>query len=128
MNRTTKKHMKFFLIAFFGLLPAQQILAEHPTAVTCTRREYREEYISGTRSQPGYVRTYEVDVEVPCGDQNQVTVQENIDNNDCSEGSFLGGLIGAGLGLANSSGNDRFWVVPSAATAGALIGCQIDGG
>ena len=119
--------MKLFLIAMFGLLPTQQLFAHHgnPTAMTCTRREYREEYIAGTRSQPGYVRTYEVDVEVPCGGEE---TQLNVDNNDCSDGSFLGGLIGAGLGLANSSGNDRFWVVPSAATAGALLGCQIDGG
>ena len=116
--------MKFFLLAIVGFMPTQQIFAETATTVTCTRSEYREEYIAGTRSQPGYVRTYEVDVEVPCGGQTQVQV----DNNDCSEGTFIGGLIGAGLGLANSSGNDRFWAVPGAATAGALIGCQIDGG
>ncbi len=117
--------MKFFLLAIFGFIPTQQIFADTATTVTCTRSEYREEYIAGTRSQPGYVRTYEVDVEVPCGGQTQVQVE---DNNDCSEGTFIGGLIGAGLGLANSSGNDRFWAVPGAATAGALIGCQIDGG
>ena len=105
--------MKFFLLAIVGFMPTQQIFADTATTVTCTRTEYREEYIAGTRSQPGYVRTYEVDVEVPCGGQTQVQV----DNNDCSEGSFIGGLIGAGLGLANSSGNDRFCAVPGAATA-----------
>ena len=119
------KHMKIILITIFGFFQTQQILADTATTVTCTRTEYREEYIAGTRSNPGYVRTYEVDVEVPCGGHQS---QANIDNNDCSQGSFIGGLIGAGLGLANSNGNDRFWAVPSAITAGALIGCQIDGG
>ena len=62
--------------------------------------------------------------EIPCGGQSQA----EIDNNDCSEGSVIGGLLGAGIALSSSRGKDRFWAVPAGGTAGALIGCQVDGG
>ena len=53
---------------------------------------------------------------------------QKVDNNDCSEGSVIGGLLGAGIALSSSRGKDRFWAVPAGGTAGALIGCQVDGG
>ena len=59
--------MKVLLLTIFSLMPFQQVLASTPKSVTCTRTEYREEYIPGTKSNPGYVRNYEVDVEIPCG-------------------------------------------------------------
>ena len=111
-----------FLLCFF---PVYHVNATTPKSVTCTRTEYREEYIPGTKTNPGYVRSYEVDVVIPCGDDSRV---EKIDDNDCSEGSFIGGLLGAGLALSSSKGKDRFWAVPAGGTAGALIGCQLDGG
>ena len=118
--------MKFFNLALlFCFSPILQVNAKPPKLVTCTRTEYREEYIPGTKSKPGYVNSYEVDVEIPCGGQNQA---EKIDDNDCSEGSFIGGLLGAGIALSSSRGKDRFWAVPAGGTAGALIGCQVDGG
>ncbi len=118
--------MKFihllFLISFFPVIPVN---ATTPKSVTCTRTEYREEYIPGTKSSPGYVKSYEIDVEIPCGGPNQAG---KIDHNDCSEGSVIGGIIGAGLALSSSRGKDRLWAVPAGGTAGALIGCQVDGG
>ena len=102
-----------------------QVYATTPKSVTCTRTEYKEEYIPGTKSNPGYVKSYEVDVVIPCGDQSQT---EKIDVNDCSEGSIIGGILGAGIALSTSRGKDRFWAVPAGGTAGALIGCQVDGG
>ena len=53
---------------------------------------------------------------------------KNVDNNDCKEGSVIGGLLGAGIALSSSRGKDRFWAVPAGGTAGALLGCQVDGG
>ena len=32
----------------------------------CYRNEYREEYVPGTSSSPGYVKTYRQRVKVPC--------------------------------------------------------------
>ena len=116
--------MKFFLLALFSLYPFHQVNASTPKSVTCTRTEYREEYIPGTKSNPGYVRNYEIDVEIPCNGEKA----KKIDENDCSEGSLIGGLLGAGIGLSSSRGKDRFWAVPAAGTAGALLGCQVDGG
>ncbi|MDC3084031.1 glycine zipper 2TM domain-containing protein [Prochlorococcus sp. AH-716-N14] len=117
--------MKFILLAFFSLYPFLQVKSSTPKSVTCTRTEYREEYIPGTGpSNPGYVKNYEIDVEVPCGGEKA----KNIDDNDCSEGSVIGGLLGAGIALSSSRGKDRFWAVPAGGTAGALIGCQVDGG
>ena len=118
--------MKFFYLALlFSFSPILQVNATTPKSVTCTRTEYREEYIPGTKSNPGYVKSYEVDVVIPCGGQNKA---EKIDNNDCSEGSVIGGILGAGIALSSSRGKDRFWAVPAGGTAGALIGCQVDGG
>ena len=117
--------MKLILLTIFSLMPFQQILASTPKSVTCTRTEYREEYIPGTKTNPGYVKSYEVDVVIPCRGESNVG---KVDDNDCSEGSFIGGLLGAGLALSSSKGKDRFWAVPAGGTAGALIGCQLDGG
>jgi hypothetical protein len=110
--------VKFFYLALlFCLSPIHQVSATTPKSVTCTRTEYREEYIPGTKTSPGYVKSYEVDVEIPCAGHSKV---EKIDNNDC--------LLGAGIALSSSKGKDRFWAVPAGGTAGALIGCQVDGG
>ena len=54
--------------------------------------------------------------------------KKNIDDNDCKEGSIIGGVLGAGLTMSSTKGKDRWWAVPLGATAGSLVGCQIDGG
>ena len=115
----------FYLALLFCFSPIIQVNATTPKSVTCTRTEYREEYIPGTKSNPGYVKSYEVDVVIPCGSQSKV---EKIGDNDCSEGSGIGGIRGAGIALSSSRGKDRLWAVPAGGTAGALIGCQVDGG
>ena len=116
--------MKLFLLALFSFYPFLQVSASTPKSVTCTRTEYREEYIPGSKSSPGYVRSYETDVVIPCdGDS-----AKKVDDNDCTEGSVIGGILGAGIALSSSRGKDRFWAVPAGGTAGALIGCQVDGG
>ncbi len=104
------------------------------TSRTCTRNEYREEYVPGTQSSPGYVKSWNETVEVPCDSttSNSVTrikgSHTKIDNNDCSEGSLIGGLLGAGLATSSSRGKDRWWAIPAGAVGGAMIGCQVDGG
>ena len=125
--------MKIALAALLALAPVPSLASPVPNHSqagysnqrTCYKTEYREEYIPGTKSNPGYVKSYEVDVEIPCGGQTQAG---KIDDNDCSEGSVIGGLLGAGIALSSTRGKDRFWAVPAGGTAGALIGCQVDGG
>tara|TARA_A100000164_G_C21852003_1_gene745477 strand:- start:281 stop:730 length:450 start_codon:yes stop_codon:yes gene_type:complete len=48
--------------------------------------------------------------------------------NSCKEGTIAGGAIGAGIGMATAKGKNKWWAVPAGGAAGALIGCQIDGG
>ena len=116
--------MKLLLFAIFFISPFLQAKASTPTAATCTRKEYREEYIPGTQSSPGYVKNYVVDIEIPCAGEKA----QKVDDNDCSEGSVIGGLLGAGIALSSSRGKDRFWAVPAGGAAGALIGGQGAGG
>ena len=100
---------------------------------TCTRNEYREEYIPGTRNDPGYVKRWEETVEVPCpgmnsGTENNTKDKSEIDNNDCSEGTIAGGILGGGIATAISRGKDRWWAIPAGILGGSMVGCEIDGG
>ena len=122
--------MKLILLALLALNISPPSLADeyqrgYSASRTCTRNEYREEYVPGTASSPGYVKSWDETVEVPCNSRGAVT---NVDNNDCSEGSLIGGLLGAGLATSGSRGKDRWWAIPAGAVGGAMIGCQIDGG
>ncbi len=124
--------MKFLLafifsISFCSTAAANESQAGYSRSKTCIRNEYREEYFPGTRESPGYVRSWTETIEVPCGPNNSAQYKE-IDNNDCKEGSFIGGLLGAGLTMSGTRGKDRWWAVPAGGAAGAMIGCQIDGG
>jgi len=96
--------MKVLLLAIFFFSPFLQAKASTPKAATCTRKEYREEYIPGTQSSPGYVKNYVVDIEIPCGGEQA----QKVDDNDCREGSVIGGLLGAGIALSSTKGKNRF--------------------
>ena len=100
----------------------------YTTTRTCTRREYREEYMPGTPESPGYVKNWYEYVEVPCNPTQSQTQNTPQDTNDCKEGSVIGGLLGAGLAASGSRGRGRLWAVPAGGVTGALIGCQMDGG
>ena len=111
---------------------------------TCTRNEYREEYIPGTRRDPGYVKSWEETVEVPCPGVNSTrktrvnsttntrvnstTKNDDFDNNDCTEGKIAGGILGGGLATAISRGKDRWWAIPAGVIGGSMVGCEVDGG
>ena len=109
----------------------------------CFRKEYREEYVPGTMSSPGYVRSYKKRVRVPC-ERPQFMPQStphyhpryedahpnmgNVDNNSCVEGTVAGGLLGGALGGVLSKKDNWIWAIPSGMVAGSMIGCQVDGG
>ena len=114
---------------------------------TCFMSEYREEYVPGTENSPGYVKSWKDTVEVPCEDtptyhrehnpnvgrstgtyRRHVTVYENVDTNDCSEGTIAGGLLGGGLAGFGSRGKDRWWAIPAGIIGGSMVGCAMDGG
>ena len=109
----------------------------------CFRKEYREEYVPGTMSSPGYVRSYKKRVRVPC-ERPQFMPQSTphyhpryedphpnmgrVDNNSCVEGTVAGGLLGGALGGVLSKKDNWIWAIPSGMVAGSMIGCQVDGG
>ena len=109
----------------------------------CFRKEYREEYVPGTMSSPGYVRSYKKRVRVPC-ERPQFMPQStphyhpryeectsqhgSCDNNSCKEGTVAGGLLGGALGGVLSKKENWIWAIPSGMVAGGMIGCQVDGG
>tara|TARA_B100000131_G_scaffold315750_1_gene354712 strand:- start:2332 stop:2901 length:570 start_codon:yes stop_codon:yes gene_type:complete len=104
---------------------------------TCTREEYREEYVPGTANHPGYVRSWHDTVEIPCRRHSSPPViRERVirertpspDGNECSEGAILGGILGGGAGAALSQGDGRWWAIPLGVVTGSVIGCDIDGG
>ena len=113
---------------------------------TCFKSEYREEYIPGTESDPGYVKSWKETVEVPCESypnedpnpnvgrtssgtyRRHVTVYEDVDTNDCSDGTIAGGLLGGGLAGFGSRGKDRWWAIPAGIIGGSMVGCAMDGG
>ena len=108
----------------------------------CFRDEYREEYIPGTKGNPGYVKTYHERVAVPCNNPNHEVrtpapdtttsvppqKEHQTDDNSCIEGSILGGIAGGAIGAGVSRGDGRWWAIPTGIVAGSMVGCQIDGG
>ena len=109
----------------------------------CFRKEHREEYVPGTMSSPGYVRSYKKRVRVPC-ERPQYMPQSTphsfpryedphpnmgrVDNNSCVEGTVAGGLLGGALGGVLSKKENWIWAIPTGIVGGAMVGCQVDGG
>ena len=111
----------------------------YSVTTTCYREEYREEYVPGTEDSPGYIKSWKDTIEYPCSRTRVESTPENttrtrtyneyeVDDNDCSEGSVAGALLGGGLAGFGSRGKDRWWAIPSGAILGSMIGCEIDGG
>jgi len=135
--------MKIALVALMALTPTA-VLAEQTdyrpggmSEESCFKYEYREEYVPGTRKNPGYVKSYRDKVEVPCrrgphrprGHHGHVEQSTGpVDDNSCIEGTILGGLAGGALGGVLATEENWIWSIPAGVIGGAMTGCQIDGG
>ena len=103
---------------------------------TCYKEVYREEYVPGTRRNPGYIRRWTDKKKVPCkgnrggGHHHQHNEHRHgsVDDNSCIEGSVIGGIAGGALGGVLSTEENWIWSIPTGVIGGALAGCQIDGG
>ena len=127
------------LIAISSVSPAfaDDYQRGYSSSKTCYRSEYREEYIPGTEDDPGYVRSWKETIEFPC-QNNSATIQRptrtvverhyEVDDNDCSDGIFAGGLLGGGAAAAMSRGDGRWWAIPLGIVVGSHIGCDAAGG
>ena len=134
--------MKIALATIIALSACTPAIADeyqpgYSSSRTCYREEYREEYVPGTSNDPGYVRSWQETIEYPCRRSRVERTPENTtrtrryeeyDENDCSDGTIAGALLGGGLAGFGSRGKDRWWAIPSGIIGGAMIGCAVDGG
>ena len=130
--------MKLLLASLIALTPvsasADDVIGWETTSKTCYRETYREEYIPGTKKDPGYVRTYNELIEYPCNDDvatDRVLKRETVveyDDNDCTDGKVAGALLGGAAGAAMSRDDGRWWAIPIGAVIGSKIGCDAAGG
>ena len=130
--------MKLLLASLIALTPvsasADDVIKWETTSKTCYRETYREEYIPGTREDPGFIKTYNELIEVPCRNDkyaDPIIKRETIveyDDNDCTDGKVAGAVLGGGLGAAVSRGEGRWWAIPLGAVVGSKIGCDAAGG
>ena len=126
--------MKILLASLIALTPvsasATDVIRWETTSQTCWRSVYREEYTPGTRKNPGYVTSWEEDIQVPCENRRTGTIQQTIqqDDNVCTDGKVAGAVLGGGLGAAVSRGEGRWWAIPLGAVVGSKIGCDAAGG
>ena len=123
--------MKILLASLIALTPVSAVADEYQRGYsasrTCYKSEYREQYVPGTADNPGYIKSWNETVEVPCRDRrtysgptfHQHTTVE-YDTNDCSEGTLAGGLLGGGLATSISRGKDRWWAIPLGVVGGAM--------
>ena len=125
--------MKLLLASLIALTPvsasADDVIRWQTTSQTCWRSVYREEYVPGTRENPGYVTSWEEDIEIPCNRRKTTTIQQRDDDgNDCTDGKIAGGILGGAAGAALSRDEGRWWAIPLGVVTGSAIGCDIDGG
>ena len=126
--------MKILLASVIALSSVTPVLADdyqrgYSSSRTCLKTEYREEYVPGTREYPGYVTSWEEDVQIPCERRKTTTIQQRDDDgNDCTDGKIAGGILGGAAGAALSRDEGRWWAIPLGVVTGSAIGCDIDGG
>ena len=131
--------MKIALAVLMALTPVSAVADEYQRGYsasrTCYKSEYREEYVPGTADNPGYIKSWNETIEVPCGDRRTSTgttihrhTTVEYDTNDCSDAKIAGALLGGGAAAAMSRGDGRWWAIPIGAVIGGTIGCDIGGG
>ena len=144
--------MKTTLVALLLLssipVNAHQSQRRYTTQRSCYKEIYREEYIPGTRSSPGYVKSFTNKVEVPCSPLVKVRHHQrsipsynysrtrasyyqptstyrvsraNSTSSACRSSRATGGVLGGGLAAAVSKKDAWGWTIP----LGAVIGLGV---
>ena len=96
--------------------------------------EYREEYIPGNSMSPGYVKSFNEKVSIPCNTHRNVFnhYHHKIEPQTsyvkykpalkCTGNTTLGGLIGCGIAASLSKSDAYGWSIPLGAVLGAGVG------
>tara|TARA_B100001996_G_scaffold187399_1_gene143368 strand:+ start:214 stop:657 length:444 start_codon:yes stop_codon:yes gene_type:complete len=100
----------------------------------CFRYEYREKYIPGNSMSPGYVKSYNEKVSIPCNSHRKVFNHYHHKTEPqasyvryqsapkCTGSTTLGGLLGGGIAASLSKSDAYAWSIPLGAVLGAGIG------
>ena len=100
----------------------------------CFRYVYREQYIPGNSISPGYVKSYNEKVLIPCYGRRKVFNHHHHKIKPqtsylkyksvpkCTGSTMLGGLIGGGIAASLSKSDAYSWSIPLGAVLGAGIG------
>ena len=100
----------------------------------CFRYEYREYYVPGNSMSPGYVKSYNEKVAVPCNGHSKAlknyhykakpyaSIVKYKPAPKCTGSTTLGGLIGGGIAASLSKKDAYGWTIPLGAVLGAGIG------
>ena len=100
----------------------------------CFRYVYREQYIPGNSISPGYVKSYNEKISIPCNRHRKVFNNYHHNNQSqtsyvkykpaptCTRSTTLGGLIGGGIAASLSKSDAYGWSIPLGAVLGAGIG------
>ena len=100
----------------------------------CFRYEYREQYMPGNSMSPGYVKSYNEKVSIPCNSHSNVYNHDEYKNESqnsyviynqapkCTGSTVFGALIGGGIAASLSESDAYGWSVPLGAVLGASIG------
>ena len=100
----------------------------------CFRYEYRETYIPGNSMSPGYVKSYNEKVSIPCNSYRKVFIHDHQEIESrtsyveyqtapkCTGSTTLGALIGGGIAASLSKSDAYAWSIPLGAVLGGGIG------
>tara|TARA_Y100001978_G_scaffold195102_1_gene202948 strand:+ start:94 stop:546 length:453 start_codon:yes stop_codon:yes gene_type:complete len=103
----------------------------------CFYYEYKEQYIPGNSTSPGYVKSYHQKISVPCNNNRKVfnhyhqktlpqtsyvKYKKYKSGPKCTGSTTLGGLIGGGIAASISKSDAYGWSIPLGAVLGAGIG------
>ena len=128
------KSLLLIPLIIFTNLPAQGRQSQAGWSEQCFKTVYHEEYVPGTSTSRGYVRSWTEKVETDCRPSQtealapQPTRTQSYDTNSCIEGSLIGGILGGAAGGVLSTQDNWIWSIPTGVVGGALVGCQVDGG
>ena len=99
----------------------------------CLRYEYREKYVPGNSMSPGYVKSYNHKVAIPCNrhrkvfnhyhqkTESQTSYFQYKRAQKCTGSTTLGGLIGGGIAASLSKSDAYGWSIP----LGAVLGLSL---
>ena len=115
--------MKRFFLSIILLISNNSVLSQENYQIgnnyKCKQTIYKEEYIQGDPSNPGYVKILEEDVWLPC-QQVKFSDFNSKKNKKCKR--TLGSLIGGGIASAVATTDAYSWAIPLGIVLGGGIG------